>query len=426
MRTEDVMRSNSILDPALEQQDAVARRAYLGKRLRETVAWAHSRSPHVRRAFDKAGLSPQDVASLDDLAKIPITRKDDVPAMQAAEPPFGGLVAVEVGRLQRIFASPGPILDPQGEGDDFWRFRMALAAAGFRRGEVAINSASYHLTPLGFMLDNAARSLGCVVVPAGVGQTDLQVRVASALRVTCYLGTPSFLYTLVKRGREMGVPLFIEVGFVTAEMFPESLRAELEKDFGVRALQGYGTADQGCLAYECAERGGMHLHPETIVEVLDLETRKPAAPGQPGEIVATTFDPAYPLLRFATGDIGTLAQPVTCPCLRTAPKLAGLVGRVGDAVKVKGMFVRGAEIAKALEAFPAVARFQAVVTRDQHQDHLAYLVELKEGSPPEADLEGRIAEALREAIKVRGEVRIASRGALPEGARRIDDRRTWR
>jgi phenylacetate-CoA ligase len=170
----------------------------------------------------------------------------------------------------------------------------------------------------------------------------------------------------------------------------------------------------------------MHLHPEAIVEVLDLETRKPAAPGQPGEIVATTFDPAYPLLRFATGDIGTLAQPVACPCLRTAPKLAGLVGRVGDAVKVKGMFVRGAEIAKALEAFPAVARFQAVVTRDQHQDHLAYLVELKEGSPPEADLEGRIAEALREAIKVRGEVRIASRGALPEGARRIDDRRTWR
>ena len=420
------MRASSILDPALEQQDSIARRAYLGTRLRETVAWAHSRSPHVRRVFDKAGIGPRDVASLDDLTKIPITRKDDVPAMQAAEPPFGGLLAVEPGRLQRIFASPGPILDPQGEGDDFWRFRMALAAAGFRRGDIAINSASYHLTPLGFMLDNAARSLGCVVVPAGVGQTDVQVRVASALRATCYLGTPSFLYALVKRGREMGMPLPIEVAFVTAEMFPESLRAELEKDFGVRALQGYGTADQGCLAYECPERGGMHLHPETIVEVLDLETRKPAVPGQPGEIVATIFDPAYPLLRFATGDIGTLAPPGTCACLRTAPKLAGLVGRVGDAVKVKGMFIRGAEIAKALEGFPAVARFQAVVTRDQHQDHLAYVVELAEGAAPEAALSDRIADTLREAMKVRGEVRISPRGTLPEGSKRIDDRRTWR
>ena len=170
----------------------------------------------------------------------------------------------------------------------------------------------------------------------------------------------------------------------------------------------------------------MHLHPEAIVEVLDLETRKPAAPGQPGEIVATIFDSAYPLLRFATGDIGTLAQPGTCPCLRTAPKLAGLVGRVGDAVKVKGMFIRGAEIAKALEGFPVVARFQAVVTRDQHQDHLAYVVELTEGASADDALLSRIAETLREAVKVRGEVRVAPLGTIPQGAKRIDDRRIWR
>jgi len=178
------------------------------------------------------------------------------------------------------------------------------------------------------------------------------VRVGVAVRATAYLGTPSFLYTLLKRGRELGSPLGIEVAFVTAEMLPESLRAEVENDFGVRLLQGYGTADLGLLAYECPEKGGMHLHPEAIVEVLDLETGKPAAPGQPGEIVATIFDPAYPLIRFATGDIGALAQPVVCACQRTAPKLAGLVGRVGDAVKVKGMFIRGAEIEKALKAFP--------------------------------------------------------------------------
>src|SRR3954470_16311740 len=306
------------------------------------------------------------------------------------------------------------------EGDDFWRFRMALAAAGFRRGDVAINTASYHLTPLGFMLDNAARSLGCVVVPAGVGQTDVQVRVASALRATCYLGTPSFLYALVKRGREMGAELSIEVAFVTAEMFPESLRAELEKDFGVRALQGYGTADQGCLAYECQEGGGMHLHPECILEVLDLETGAQAAPGQPGQIVATIFDEAYPLIRFATGDIGAMAPPSKCACGRTAPKLAGLLGRVGDAVKVKGMFIRGAEIDKALKAFPGVSRFQAVITRDHHQDHLEYVLELAPGAAVDVAL---VADALREAVKVRGEVRT---GAVPENAKRIDDRRVWK
>src|SRR5437868_2936225 len=318
------MRASAILDPALEQQDAAARRANLSARLRETVAHAYARAPH------------------------------------------------------------------------------------------------------GFMLDNAARSVGCVVVPAGVGQTDLQVRVGVAVRATAYLGTPSFLYTLLKRGRELGSPLGIEVAFVTAEMLPESLRGEVENDFGVRLLQGYGTADLGLLAYECPEKGGMHLHPEAIVEVLDLETGKPAAPGQPGEIVATIFDPAYPLIRFATGDIGALAQSGPCPCQRTAPKLAGLVGRVGDAVKVKGMFIRGAEIEKALKAFPVVARFQAIVTRDQHQDHLAYVVELTEAASGDDALLSRIAETLREAVKVRGEVRAAPPGTIPQGAKRVDDRRIWR
>src|SRR5438874_9698756 len=417
---EHVMRASSILDPALEQQDPIARRAYLGTRLRETVAWAHSRSPHVRRVFDKAGIGPQDVGSLDDLTKIPITRKDDVPALQASEPPFGGLVAVDPGRLQRIFASPGPILDPQGEGEDFWRFRIAFAAAGFRAGDIVMNSSAYHLTPLGFMLDNGARALGCVVIPAGTGQTDLQVRVACAVRAKGYAGTPSFLYTLLKRGRELGTPLPLEVAWVIGEMFPDSLRSDLRDEFHLDVLQGYGTADLGLLAYECAEKGGMHLHPECILEVLDLETGAQAAPGQPGQIVATIFDPAYPLLRFATGDIGAMASPSKCACGRTAPKLAGLLGRMGDAVKVKGMFIRGAEIEKALKAFPAVARFQAVVTRDHHQDHLEYVLEVAPGAAVDVAL---VAEALRDAVKVRGEVRT---GPVPENARRIDDRRVWK
>jgi phenylacetate-coenzyme A ligase PaaK-like adenylate-forming protein len=405
------VRPGRILDPALEQETAADRERRLGRRLRETVAHARANSSYFRRML------PQ---SVDRLEQIPITRKDDVPALQAKEPPFGGMIAVEPGRLARVFASPGPILDPQSDVADFWRFGIALAAAGFRAGDITMNSASYHLTPLGFMLDSAARSVGCVVVPAGTGQTDLQVRIASSLRATGYLGTPSFLYALLKRGRELGSPLQIEVAFVTGEMLPDSLRAELENDFKVRVLQGYGTADQGLLAYECTEKGGMHLHPECILEVLDLETGAQAAPGQPGQLVATIFDPAYPLLRFATGDIGTMAPPSRCACGRTAPKLAGLLGRMGDAVKVKGMFIRGAEIEKALKAFPAVARFQAVVTRDHHQDHLEYVLEVAPGAAVDVAL---VAEALRDAVKVRGEVRT---GPVPENARRIDDRRVWK
>ena len=405
------MRPGRILDPMIEEETAADRERRLARRLRETVAHARAGSAYFRRTL------PAKVERLED---IPITRKDDLPALQALDPPFGGLIAVEAARLARVFASPGPILDPQGDDDDFWRFRMALAAAGFRQGDRVLNSASYHLTPLGFMLDSAARALGCVVVPAGTGQTDLQVRIAATLSATGYLGTPSFLYALLKRGRELGTPLPIEVAFVTGEMLPESLRTELESDFKMRVLQGYGTADLGLLAYECPEKGGMHLHPESIVEVLDLETGAQAAPGQPGQLVATIFDEAYPLLRFATGDIGAMAVPARCACGRTAPKLAGLLGRMGDAVKVKGMFIRGAEIDKALKAFPGIARFQAVVTRDQHQDHLEYVLELAPGASVDMAL---VADALRDAVKVRGEVHT---GAVPENAKRIDDRRVWK
>jgi phenylacetate-CoA ligase len=209
-------------------------------------------------------------------------------------------------------------------------------------------------------------------------------------------------------------------------MLPESLRAELEQDFSVRVLQGYGTADLGLLAYECPEKGGMHLHPECIVELLDLETGKPAAPGQPGEVVATVFDEAYPLLRFATGDLSSLAAPGPCPCGRTAPKLTGLLGRVGDAVKVKGMFIRGAQLDAAMRGFPEVARWQAVVEREGHQDQLIYLVETAAPVPDEAAFRARLADALRESAKVRGEVRLVAAGTLSPTAKRIDDRRVWK
>jgi phenylacetate-coenzyme A ligase PaaK-like adenylate-forming protein len=418
------LRPGGLLDPRVESLSVHERRELLGARLAATVRHAFAGAPRARRTLEGAGLRPEDVRGLDDLPRIPITRKEDLPALQAEEPPFGGLAGVPVARLERVYMSPGPIFDPQGAGADFWRFRHGLAAAGFTRGDVALVSASYHLTPLGFMLDDAARALGCVTIPGGVGQTEQQIRAAVHYRATGYIGTPSFLLTLLEKAREAGTPLALEVAFVIAEMLPESLRADLER-FGVRVLQGYGTADLGCLAYECVEKGGWHLHPECIVEVLDLETRAPAAPGQPGEVVATIFDEAYPLLRFATGDIAALAPEERCPCGRTTAKLAGLLGRVGDAVKVRGMFVRGAQLEATAKRFPEVARVQGVVTREGHQDRLEVVAEVADPAAA-GDLPGRLADALRDELKVRAEVRVAPPGTLPASAKRLEDRRVWK
>ncbi len=418
------LRPGGIYDARIETFTAAERHAHLGERLAEIVGHAFQNAPRFRRTMEAAGLRPADVRGLDDLARIPVTRKDDLPGFQAEEPPFGGLAGVPFGRLARAFMSPGPIFDPQGTEEDFWRFRHALAAAGFREGDVALVSASYHLTPLGFMLDDGARALGCVTIPGGVGQTELQAKVAAALHATAYVGTPSFLLTLLQKARDTGAPLALEVAFVVAEMLPESLRAEIEA-FGVRVLQGYGTADLGCLAYECTEKGGWHLHPEAIVEVLDLETGKPAEAGHPGEVVGTIFDREYPLVRFATGDISTLSPQGRCACGRTTRKLQGLLGRVGDAVKVRGMFVRGAQVEAVGKKFPEISRVQAIVTREGHQDRLEVLAEV--GDPAASGgLAAHLGEALREEIKVRAEVRLVPRGSIPANAKRLDDRRVWK
>ena len=421
------LRAGTVLDRKLECRTPDEARSELGARLVALVAHAFSTAPRVRRRLESAGIGPADIRGLGDLSRLPITRKDSLPGWQTEEPPFGGLLGVEPGRLARLYMSPGPIFDPQGLGEDFWRFRYALAAAGFRAGDIVLNSASYHLTPLGFMLDGGARALGCAVIPGGVGQTELQLRAASHLGATAYLGTPSFLFQLLTRAREAAIPLRLEVAHVLAEMLPESLRADIEA-FGVRCLQSYGTADLGCLAYECVEKGGWHLHPEALVEVIDQETGQAAGPGQPGEVVATIFDEAYPLFRFATGDLAVLAPEAPCACGRTAPKLAGLVGRVGDAVKVKGMFVRGGQMEAVLKRFAEAGRFRAVVTREQHVDSLLYEIELEieVDAPGRAGLAEKLAEALRDELKVRGEVKLLAKGTLPEGGKKVDDRRVWK
>jgi phenylacetate-CoA ligase len=332
-------------------------------------------------------------------------RKEHLGLIQAAGRPFGGLVK---GPLARIFLSPGEIYDPQGPGPDYWRFGTALRAAGFRAGDVVLNCFNYHLSPAGFIFDEGARALGCVVIPAGVGQQEMQVKVAQETGAVGFVGLPSYLLALLQRGARF------ERAFVSAEPLPPALRASLGA-YGVDVYQGYGTADLGLVAYECAEHGLMHLDDGVVVEICDPDGR-PVPMGEVGEVVVTLLSTTYPLIRFGTGDLSALiAEP--CPCGRPSLRMRGWLGRVGEAVKVRGMFVYPRQVEEALARFgSAVVRWQAVVERGA--DHRDRLVVTVDGAvSPEA-----VAEAVRLATRVTPEVVI---GPVAADARRFEDRRVW-
>ncbi|MXY29780.1 MAG: phenylacetate--CoA ligase, partial [Gammaproteobacteria bacterium] len=369
-------------------QDRLAARA---------VAYGAEHSTEIGRRLAGAGMSPGDVAGVADLQAIPVLAKDDLPALQAADPPFGGMLTVAAGSLARIYRSPGPISDPQGTGDDFWRFAMALRAADFRPGDVVLNSFSYHLTPGGLMLDGGLRAVGCAVIPGGVAATTAQVEAARAAGATGYTGTPQFLLTLLERAQDLGRPLGFERALVTGAPLPPSLRARLQDGFGVDVYQAYGTADTGLLGYECAEKDGWHVAPEVVVEVLVPGDDRPAADGEAGQVVVTSPNEVYPLVRFGTGDLSAWKRAPR-PGGRHGPRLAGFLGRVGEGVKVKGMFVHPRELAATLASDPSVARYQAVVTADGARDVFTVRVEAAPGAVVDKTV---LTARIREAVKVR-------------------------
>jgi phenylacetate-CoA ligase len=278
------------------------------------------------------------------------------------------------------------------------------------------------------MLDNALFTLGCVTIPSGVGNTEQQVHILKNLKVTAFCGTPSFLLNIAEKAEEMGLDLKkdinLQVGFVAAEMLPESFRSALEERFGMTIRQGYGTADIRCLGYECMEKNGMHIPDDKLVEIVDPETGKQLGPGKPGEIVATTFNKVYPLIRFGTGDLSVLSE-ATCPCGRTSPRLVKILGRVDQATKVRGLFIHPGQVDEVASKHPQIAKYRVVVTRKEHKDEMAFQIELKEEiSQPEKLREG-IERSVREVMKVRGDVQFVPKGTIPEGAKKIDDQRTW-
>ena len=379
------------------------------------VKYGNERTREVYKRLRGVNVWAEDIKGVADLAAIPVLEKDDVPELQAARPPFGGMLSFWAGTLKRIYRSPGPINDPQGDSEDFWRVAPAAWAAGFREGDIVLNSFSYHLTPGGLMLDAGLRAIGCTVIPGGVGNSAAQIEVACAAGATGYTGTPQFLLTLFERAGEMGHELPIRRALVTGAPLPPPLRTRLQDDFGVDVYQSYGTADAGTLAYECEAKDGWHVAPEVVIELLVPGDDRPAGEGETGQVVVTSPNGIYPLVRFGTGDLSAWNRE-PCRCGRTTPRLVGFLGRVGEGVKVKGMFVHPRELAGVLGDDPLVARYQAVVTEGAGgADVFTVRVEAAAGCELGEGEVAALGARIREVVKVRPVVEVVGAGEISEG-----------
>lgn len=422
-------RGAAFLRKNLETMPPKKRLESLNQKLKGIVQYAYKNSIAFRNKMDSVGLKPKDIQTIRDLQEIPITKKADLVELQKRNPPFGGFEAVPIETLRRIYVSPGPILEPgEAEYEDLG-WAQAMYAAGFRRGDIVINTFSYHMVPFGMqMVDNSLRQAGCIVVPTGVGNTEQQVNIMKSLRVNGYCGTPSFLLNLAEKAEEMGLncrkDLNLQVAFVAAEMLSESLRSKLEEKFGMMIRQSYGTADIGCLGYECREKNGMHIPDDRIVEIVDPTTGKQLPPGKTGEIVGTTFNKVYPLIRFGTGDLSYLTDS-PCSCRRTSPRLVKILGRVDQVTKVRGLFVHPGQADEVASKHAEIRKYQVVVTRKEHKDEMTFLIELTEQAGPSDKLKEDIKRSVRDVMKVRGEVEFVPEGTIRDGGKKIEDHRTW-
>jgi phenylacetate-CoA ligase len=421
-------RTSGYYGQKLETLSAEDRATYQNTELHKIVQHAYENAPAIRKKLDSNHVKPGDIKTVKDLEKLPVTHKHELAALQEQDPPFGGFLALPLDRLKRICMSPGPIYEPEEIYSQNDRWTQAFFAAGFRKGDIGQITFSYHLVPPAFWFEDALHRLQCVATPGGVGNTELQVRMMRDLKVTGYVGTPSFLVNISKKAMEAGYDLkqdlCLEVGFVAGEMLPESLRDELEQGFGMILRQGYGTADVGCLAYECYYKEGMHFPYNCIVEIVDPDTGRQVGPGETGEVVATVFDEVYPMIRFGTGDISYFTDE-PCQCGRTANRLVKILGRLDQVTKVKGMFIHPGNTDEVVAKFPEIDRYQVVVSRESHVDQMTFTVELKEGVEPAEELAKRIEAAIPESMRVRGNVKFVDRGTFPKDYKKIDDRRKW-
>lgn len=421
-----VDRRSGYLDPKLETMDAQARRESQDKAVADIVAHAYANASAFTQRMKKAGLEPGDIQSVKDLEKLPVVEKAELVELQQKNLPFGGLNGEPIEQMRRIYISPGPIYEPGENNFDDNRWAQAFYAAGFRSGDICQVTFNFSMVPFAFWLDECLHMIGCKSVPTGVGNTELQVQTMKDLQVTGYLGTPSFLAAVAEKAEAMGIDtrkdLNLQAGFVAAEMLPETLRADLEDRFGMIIRQSYGTADVGCLSYECSEMSGMHYAQNCVVEIVDPDTGKQLGPGEPGEVVATVFNTAYPLIRFGTGDLSAYEEG-TCACGRTDAKLTRIMGRVDQVTKVKGMFVHPGNVKQVVDQYPEVAAYQLVVDRDGHKDVMTLVCEVDDISA--GGLSSRMEVTMKDVLRVSGGVELVEKGRLPEGCKIIEDRRKW-
>jgi len=402
---------------------------YHSQKLRGIVQYAYKNSQAFKNKMDSVGLKPKDIQTIKDLEKIPITKKAELVELQKKNPPFGGFEGVPVNELRRIFISPGPIYEPGEMEYNELGWAQGMYAGGFRPGDIAINTFSYHMVPFALhMVDNSLHRIGCISIPTGVGNTEQQVNILKNLKANGFCGTPSFLLNIAEKAEEMKFDLKkglnLKVGFVAAEMLPESLRSKLEEKFGMIIRQAYGTADIGCLGYECMKKNGMHIPDDKIVEIVDPEAGKQLGPGKTGEIVATTFNKVYPLIRFGTGDLSILTE-TPCPCGRTSPRLLKILGRVDQATKVRGLFVHPGQVNEVASRYPQISKYYTVIKRKEDKDEMIFKIELKEEVPQPEKLKQEIEQSIRDVMKIRGDVQFVPEGTIPEGAKKIEDQRTW-
>ena len=406
---------------ALETRSPEEREAALMAELPRVIAAAKEHAPAYRRLLAK--VRPEDVTDRRALVDLPLTRKSDLIEMQRRDPPFGGLNAAPIGSVARVFSSPGPIYEVEGRRPDFFRMARAMYAAGIRSGELIHVAFSYHLTPAGAMVDSAAQALGCPVIPAGTGQTELQLRTITDLKPDAYVGTPSFLKILLDRAAEQNSVLgSIKKALVGAEAFPAVLRSEF-RHRGITALQCYGTADLGLIAYESIGPDGevcpgMVLDEGIIVELVQPGTGDPVPPGEVGEVVVTTLTPEYPLIRFATGDLSALLAGPS-PCGRTNHRIKGWMGRADQTAKVRGMFVHPEQVAEIVRRHKSIIRARLVIERPASADQMSLHIEM--GEPAESV--GAIAESAQAVTKLRAEIVRVPEGSLPNDGKIIEDRR---
>ena len=403
----------------------------LEERLREIVHHAYEHAPAVHRRFDDAGLMPDDIQTIADLDKLPVLSKDEVVAMQRQDPPFGGLLAAPLHEIKHIYFSPGPLYEPDPVDHDPTHVPMvqeALRQSGFVPGDVVLNTLSYHLVPAGLMLDEALTRMGCTVIPGGVGSSDLQVTMMKELGATGYVGTPSFLMKLIRKSEEMGLDwsdFKLNKALVTAEPLPASLRQELEQTYGVSVGNAYATAELGFLAINTTGGLPLTMLPAPIIQVVAPDTGKQVGPGEAGEVVVTNFNKAYPLIRFGTGDMAIYNDPAPEQSNQEERTIT-LVGRSGEAVKVRGMFVHPNQLRYAVNQVLPVKAVQGVITRPDLRDmFIIKIVPAETHADLDAAITG-IMEMVRQFCRVRvDEVQVVPSDAIPEGAPIMLDERSW-